>query len=246
MFRPAAHSLTPAARHMGLSSRAGANLTRPTISSTLSPRSAKLDSLLHSPALRSRFHSGQSHSGQSNGPHSQGSHYSHSSSSGPGTRSRLHLGYLVVPLALTSSLTLSLSPLRLEPSQPHSLASITSALPSPVASEFRITQAQEDHARRSHRWYWRVLWLVRDYFIEPLSTTVRFVHLALLFLPVIAVSPILLLETLPEGPRRRRRRARGQLEEERATTRWWYALLVAQMRRAGPTFIKVSETRFEA
>ena len=145
-----------------------------------------------------------------------------------------------MPIGLSSSVLLSLSPLLLEPSQPHSLATITQALPTPVASEFRITKAQEDHARRSRRWYWRLIWVVRDYVIEPLSTTVRFIHLALLFLPVITASPILLLETLPEGPRRKRRGAGGKAEEERATTRWWYALMVAQMRRAGPTFIKVS------
>ena len=58
---------------------------------------------------------------------------------------------------------------------------------------------------------------------ETLLTTKRFAALLAIFLPVIVTSPVLLL---PE-------RWRGV---------WWYGLLVAQMERGGPTFIKVRPT----
>jgi aarF domain-containing kinase len=67
--------------------------------------------------------------------------------------------------------------------------------------------------------------------IEPLATLRRFIHLFVLFFPVIVTSPVLLLESLISP-------TKG--EEELALTRCWYRLLVAQMERAGPTFIKVT------
>lgn len=173
--------------------------------------------------LRQRFYSsGQGHSHQ----HQRSSFRS----------SRVRIEYLILPLALSSA-----TPLLLESEHPTlSFKTITSSVPKPVASEFRITQAQEDKERRKASLLWRVLWFVRDYVIEPISTTIRFVHLALLFLPVIIASPILLLETLPEGGHPGRMRFVRRREEERGSTRWWYSLLVNQMRRAGPTFVKVS------
>ena len=73
-------------------------------------------------------------------------------------------------------------------------------------------------------WCW-----LDDCLIEPLATARRFLHLCLIFLPVIAAAPMLLLEYLP----------RTRSHKERATTKWWYSFLVKQMERAGPTFIKV-------
>lgn len=92
---------------------------------------------------------------------------------------------------------------------------------------------------------YRVIYFVEDYILEPLSTTTRFVHLVILFLPVILASPILLLEWVGDGSQSkgRFRRANSKVEgRERSSTRWWYRLLVAQMARAGPTFIKVSHS----
>lgn len=86
---------------------------------------------------------------------------------------------------------------------------------------------------------YRVLDLLREYLVEPLCTTGRFIHLAILFLPVLLTAPILLLELVEGGSSRRRRVKRVT---ERGSTRWWYGFLVAQMARAGPTFIKVSRT----
>lgn len=77
-----------------------------------------------------------------------------------------------------------------------------------------------------------------DYIIEPLSTTRRFIHLVILFFPVLITSPILLLEMFDGN--RDRKRGRARRDGERITTTWWYKFLVGQMERAGPTFIKVS------
>ena len=80
---------------------------------------------------------------------------------------------------------------------------------------------------------------VERWIIEPLGTARRFLFLAILFLPVILTTPILLLELVEMGqrgpPGRRKPRTK-----ERATTRLWYKFLVKQMETAGPTFIKVN------
>lgn len=89
--------------------------------------------------------------------------------------------------------------------------------------------------------FWRVMYFLQRYVIEPLSTTRRFIFLAALFLPVILTSPVLMLEALDGS--RDKRRGRAKRESERRTTQWWYRFLVAQMERAGPTFIKVSTHR---
>ncbi|EIW73193.1 hypothetical protein TREMEDRAFT_67258 [Tremella mesenterica DSM 1558] len=57
------------------------------------------------------------------------------------------------------------------------------------------------------------------YIFEPIATLVRFFHLALLFGPVILLSPMLVNW--------------GAL--------WWYSFLVKQMERAGPSFIKLGQ-----
>lgn len=86
--------------------------------------------------------------------------------------------------------------------------------------------------------FWRIMYFLRRYVIEPLSTTRRFIFLAVLFLPVILTSPVLMLEALDGS--RDKRRGRAKRDSERRTTQWWYRFLVAQMERAGPTFIKAS------
>ena len=50
----------------------------------------------------------------------------------------------------------------------------------------------------------RVATLLYDVFVDPLLTLVRFVHLGLLFLPVLLLSPVLLLELLPLRRRKHR------------------------------------------
>jgi aarF domain-containing kinase len=67
-----------------------------------------------------------------------------------------------------------------------------------------------------------------DHIWEPILTARRFIHLFFLFAPVILSSPILLVGSSEE-----------RLKGDRWGAVWWYDFLVAQMDRAGPTFIKV-------
>ncbi|KZV98959.1 putative kinase protein [Exidia glandulosa HHB12029] len=75
----------------------------------------------------------------------------------------------------------------------------------------------------------RFLDFIRFRILEPLFTSGRFVHLCILFLPVIFSTPLLLL-----GPVDAR-------SGERWGAVWWYGFLVKQMERAGPTFIKLAQ-----
>ncbi len=75
----------------------------------------------------------------------------------------------------------------------------------------------------------RGIWLFLDVVVvEPLATTFRFLHLVIIFVPVLATIPVIWF-----GSRRKDR------DNERAGTLWWYSFLVRSMERAGPAFIKV-------
>ncbi|THH19057.1 hypothetical protein EW146_g2032 [Bondarzewia mesenterica] len=76
----------------------------------------------------------------------------------------------------------------------------------------------------------RIAYILRDNIWEPILTARRFVHLFFLFIPVILSSPMLLVGS-PE------KRFLG----DRWGAVWWYDYLVAQMERAGPTFIKLAQ-----
>lgn len=67
------------------------------------------------------------------------------------------------------------------------------------------------------------------YLWEPLCTGLRFLHLVVIFVPVILTVP-----TIWFGARDKQR------SDERSGTLWWYWFLVRSMERAGPAFIKVS------
>lgn len=81
--------------------------------------------------------------------------------------------------------------------------------------------------------------IVQAYIIEPIATLFRFLHLAILFGPVILTSPMLLVGQVE---RRRRRNGRPIADaEENWGAVWWYSFLVKQMERAGPSFIKLGQ-----
>ena len=78
---------------------------------------------------------------------------------------------------------------------------------------------------------WRYFCLLVDlYFLEPIATGFRFLHLVVIFVPVILTTPMIWLG----------RRLKDH-DNERSGTIWWYGFLVRAMERAGPAFIKVSE-----
>lgn len=78
---------------------------------------------------------------------------------------------------------------------------------------------------------------VKLYILEPILTFFRFIHLAVLFGPVILTSPMLFV-----GKVERRRRGKPiDGEDENWGAVWWYGFLVKQMERAGPSFIKLGQ-----
>ena len=75
----------------------------------------------------------------------------------------------------------------------------------------------------------RGLYLLLDkYVLEIAATAIRFIHLVVIFVPVIVTVPAIWFG----------RRVRDQ-DNERTGTLWWYQFLVKAMERAGATFIKV-------
>jgi len=93
-------------------------------------------------------------------------------------------------------------------------------------SESLILSPSELHLSLSER----ISTLFLDHIWEPILTARRFIHLFFLFAPVIISSPMLLVGSPEE---------RLPLQGDRWGAVWWYDYLVAQMDRAGPTFIKV-------
>ncbi|CAE6387243.1 unnamed protein product [Rhizoctonia solani] len=65
---------------------------------------------------------------------------------------------------------------------------------------------------------------------EPIRTGFRFLHLVVIFTPVILTAPMILV-----GP------PEDRYGGDRWGAIWWYGLLVKAMQRAGPTFIKLSQ-----
>jgi aarF domain-containing kinase len=95
---------------------------------------------------------------------------------------------------------------------------------SPTSPETLILSPSEhDHSPSE-----RICTLFVEHIWEPILTARRFVHLFFLLFPVILSSPMLLVGSPDE-----------RLQGDRWGAVWWYDYLVAQMDRAGPTFIKV-------
>jgi aarF domain-containing kinase len=88
---------------------------------------------------------------------------------------------------------------------------------------------QVPHALRNSGKYRRGLYFfIEDYIIEPIATGLRFLHLVIIFVPVIVTIPAIWI-----GARQ------ADKDDERSGTIWWYGFLVSSMERAGAAFIKV-------
>lgn len=84
---------------------------------------------------------------------------------------------------------------------------------------------------RNSRHFRRSLWRFFDtYIVEPLATGLRFLHLLVIFVPVVVTVPVIWL-----GSRQ------ADKDNERSGTLWWYWLLVSSMERAGAAFIKLGQ-----
>lgn len=96
------------------------------------------------------------------------------------------------------------------------------------ASRKEIAKKVDEDDRGFSRLRHKVVYFLDLYVWEPLCTGFRFIHLALIFVPVILAVPAIWI-----GRRQRDR------NNERAGTLWWYGFLVKGMEWAGPAFIKV-------
>ena len=103
-------------------------------------------------------------------------------------------------------------------------------------AEGRMLQASRDEIRKEVSDDVHGIRRVRDsiivfldvYVWEPICTGLRFLHLVVIFVPVLTAVPVIWF-----GTRNKQR------DDERAGTLWWYWFLVKSMERAGPAFIKV-------
>lgn len=124
----------------------------------------------------------------------------------------------IFPVA--TGLLLLVIPARLDPSSvlidptPIPCPDLPLTTPTPSKVHFSLTR--------------HILYILRNSIWEPILTAKRFVHLLLLFMPVIISSPMLLVG-----------RPEKRFKGDRWGAVWWYGLLVQQMSAAGPTFIKV-------
>ncbi|KAK4495643.1 hypothetical protein PRZ48_012911 [Zasmidium cellare] len=83
------------------------------------------------------------------------------------------------------------------------------------------------NSKKFRRSIWRFL---DTYIMEPIATGIRFLHLVVIFVPVIVTIPAIWF-----GARQQER------DNERSGTIWWYSFLVASMERAGAAFIKLGQ-----
>ena len=98
------------------------------------------------------------------------------------------------------------------------------------ASRAEIEQQIPDEVHGWRRTLKSVNYFLDSYIWEPIATGFRFLHLVIIFVPVIFTVPVVWFG--------RRRKDKGG---ERVGTLWWYGFLVHSMERAGPAFIKLGQ-----
>lgn len=98
------------------------------------------------------------------------------------------------------------------------------------ASREELEANVPDFVKKSHGIRRNVWYFVDSYIWEPICTGFRFLHLVVIFVPVIVTIPLLWV-----GRRNQKR------DNERSGTLWWYAFLVNSMERAGAAFIKLGQ-----
>ncbi|OAA79384.1 abc-1 [Akanthomyces lecanii RCEF 1005] len=97
-------------------------------------------------------------------------------------------------------------------------------------SREEIAKTIDDNDRGLSRIVHKVTLFIDLYIWEPIFTGVRFLHLVVIFVPVIVSVPIMWLgRRLPER------------DNERQGTLLWYSFLVKAMELAGPAFIKLGQ-----
>lgn len=99
------------------------------------------------------------------------------------------------------------------------------------ASRAEIENGIPDNVHGIRRAWKGLVYVVDQWIFEPFATSLRFLHLVVIFVPVIFAVPATWI-----GSRQKER------DNERSGTLWWYGFLVHSMERAGPAFIKVRKT----
>ena len=97
------------------------------------------------------------------------------------------------------------------------------------ASRDELRKEVPDDAHGLSKMWKTVVLFLDTYLYEPLATGFRFLHLVIIFVPVIATVPVIWVG-----------RRQKDKDNERSGTLWWYWFLVHSMERAGAAFIKVS------
>ena len=95
-------------------------------------------------------------------------------------------------------------------------------------SREEIRKKVPEGAHGLNRAFRSIIFVLGKYIYEPIATSFRFLHLVVIFVPVIFTIPVIWF-----GRRQKDR------DNERSGTLWWYGFLVLSMERAGPAFIKV-------
>ncbi|KAL7787903.1 hypothetical protein V8C37DRAFT_389457 [Trichoderma ceciliae] len=98
------------------------------------------------------------------------------------------------------------------------------------ASRAEIRKSIDDDDRGMSRIVHKILLLWDFYIWEPICTGTRFLHLVVIFVPVILSIPAIWFG-----------RRHPDQEGERSGTLWWYGFLVKSMEWAGPAFIKLGQ-----
>jgi aarF domain-containing kinase len=96
------------------------------------------------------------------------------------------------------------------------------------ASRKELKEQVPKALRHSKKFRRGLYFFVDVYIVEPICTGLRFLHLAFIFVPVLATIPVIWLG-----------RRQPDRDNERSGTLWWYGFLVHSMERAGAAFIKV-------
>ncbi len=97
-------------------------------------------------------------------------------------------------------------------------------------SRQEISKKVPEDVHGLRRVYKTIIYVLDQWVYEPIATSFRFLHLMIIFVPVIVTIPAAFL-----GPRRK------DNDDERVGTIWWYGFLVRAMERAGPAFIKLGQ-----
>ncbi|KAM0817301.1 putative ABC1 atypical kinase-like domain-containing protein [Seiridium cardinale] len=97
-------------------------------------------------------------------------------------------------------------------------------------SREEIEKSKDETSRGFTRLRHNVVYYLDAYFWEPICTGVRFLHLVVIFVPVILTVPAIWF-----GSRQ------PECDNERTGTLWWYRFLVQAMEWSGPAFIKLGQ-----